>query len=140
LAVDSLGIDRADLEPLMRIERTLHRWSERECNGEVEVADDGKAFAVSGSFRVALCDKLGTKVEHRWAIPNRERGALKRLAAIMARYPKLAAYYQGDPRGCALYVYEKGKLREYQKRVGLEHAGRFAINSCYSSVGVAVCL
>lgn len=38
------------------------------------------------------------------ALPDRERGALKRLGKIMARYPGFAYYVQGDPRGCALYI------------------------------------
>jgi hypothetical protein len=37
-------------------------------------------------------------------LADRERGALKRLARIMARYPGFASYVQGDPRGCALYI------------------------------------
>jgi hypothetical protein len=39
-------------------------------------------------------------------LADKERGALKRLAAIMAKHPKLTAYVQGDPRGCALYIGE----------------------------------
>lgn len=40
----------------------------------------------------------------RYPTPDRETGALRRLATIMARYPSLAYYVQGDPRGAALYI------------------------------------
>jgi hypothetical protein len=45
-------------------------------------------------------------------IPDREAGAKRRLAAIMARYPGFRSYVQGDPRGCALYVLRPGDVRE----------------------------
>lgn len=48
----------------------------------------------------------------RVAIGDREAGALKRLAAIMARYPSLASYVQGDPRGAALYILRPGDVPE----------------------------
>lgn len=40
----------------------------------------------------------------RTPIADREAGAKRRLARIMARYPHLTAYVQTDPRGCALYI------------------------------------
>ena len=116
VALDRLKLTSDDFESLLRIERTLQRWGERECNGEVETEESGKAYGYS------LDRSL------RWRVPNREAGAQRRLAAIMARYPELGAYVQGDPRGCALYVYERSKLE----------AGR-NIDSHYSSVGVAFC-
>jgi hypothetical protein len=53
---------------------------------------------------------------------DRERGALKRLDKIMARYPGFQAYVQTDPRGCALYI---------------GHAGEALTSSNYSR-GIAV--
>ena len=41
-----------------------------------------------------------------------ERGAQKRLAKIMARYPGYQAYVQGDPRGAALYILRPGDVPE----------------------------
>ena len=114
-ALDNLGVSKEDADALLRIERTLHRWAERECNGEVETDDDGKAW------------RLSAVSAHRFAIPNREAGALRRLKAIMARYPALAAYHQTDPRGCALYIAKR------------EAIGQRNLDECYSSVGVAVC-
>src|SRR5262245_60809236 len=83
--MDRLGVGRDDFEALLRIERTLSRWSERECNGEVEVDESGKAFA---------CFESGSGPRARCLIRNMEASALKRLSAIMAKYPKLAAYQQ----------------------------------------------
>ena len=47
-----------------------------------------------------------------WPIPDRERGALRRLAMLMASHPAYIAYPQGDPRGCALYIVPKESLPE----------------------------
>lgn len=149
-ALDALGLSSDDFEALLRIEKTLHRWAERECNGEVEVDEDGTAYGTNAGY-------CTSGVATRWKVANRERGALKRLAAIMARYPKLGAYHQGDPRGCALYVYPKA--RHLEMRVGCKEQRCFChdptdrrehpcsscgcsvppIDSCYSSVGVGMC-
>lgn len=44
--------------------------------------------------------------------PDRETGAKRRLARILARYPGFTAYVQGDPRGAALYVLRPGDVRD----------------------------
>ena len=59
-------------------------------------------------------------------LTDRERGALKRLAKIMARYPGFQSYVQGDPRGCALYILRPGDIPEGAN-----------VDSCYSR-GIAV--
>jgi len=70
-------MDRAGLTPdttdqLLRIERTLHRWAERECTGEIERDGpnaDGVPYYSSPE-----------RGRHRmFRIPDRERGALRRL-------------------------------------------------------------
>jgi hypothetical protein len=43
-------------------------------------------------------------------IADREAGAKKRLAAILARYPALSSYVQTDPRGAALYILRAGDV------------------------------
>lgn len=48
----------------------------------------------------------------RYYIPDRESGARRRLAKIMARYPSLSAYIQGDPRGAALCILRPGDVPE----------------------------
>ena len=59
-------------------------------------------------------------------VPDRERGALKRLAALMKGRSGLWFYHQGDPRGCALYV---GKVADL---------GGLPVDQAYNR-GVAVC-
>ena len=96
-----LGISCQDADALRRIEMTLSRWSEHECNGNIQrdgEAADGKPRWYYGH------DGPGPRGPY---IPDRETGARKRCEAIMARYPDLFAYYQGDPRGCALYILRK---------------------------------
>ena len=138
--VDTLcraGISHADAIALRRISMTLHRWHELECG-------DGNDYASwcitrgrkeDGQF---IYDDDGAPYEERHPhspgmktvytrLADRERGALKRLAAIMARYPGFASYVQGDPRGASLYILRPGDVREGA-----------TVDSCYSN-GVAVC-
>ncbi len=107
-ALTCYGIDFSDIDKLRRIEMTLHRWAERECGDEYGNCIErdeatGKPF---------LTYDAGSGPRKRYAIPDKERGALKRLAAIMARYPSLLSYHQGDPRGCALYVLKASDIPE----------------------------
>lgn len=132
----SLGITEADAFALRRISMTLHRWHELECGDSNEYG----SWCISrgrkdkgGAFEYA--DDGAPYLEQHWhsttgatyrRIPDREKGAHKRLAAIMARYPKLSSYVQGDPRGAALYI-----LRPSDVPKGS------SVDSCYSN-GVAV--
>src|SRR5204862_2250947 len=88
-----LGISDDDAWALRRISMTLHRWHELECgdgNGCIERDEEtNKTYWLN-----AMSGK-------RWPTPDRETGALKRRIAIMWKYPLLAAYQQGDPRGAA---------------------------------------
>jgi hypothetical protein len=108
----SLGFTSEEAEQLRRISMTLHRWHERECgdgNGCIERDETtGKAYW------------LNSHTMKRSAVADREKGALKRLAAILgqrngrpavvngrlnaAPAGKLTAYIQTDPRGAALYI------------------------------------
>ena len=105
------GISESDALKLRRIAMTLHRWHELECG-------DGNDYASWSIERDEETDKpYMVEYPHRESkprrhlIPDREKGALKRLAAIMARYPSLRYYVQGDPRGAALYVIRPGDIR-----------------------------
>ena len=105
-SMERLGFTIDEADKLRRIESTLHRWSEEECNGEVERDETtGKCYRSTGweSFK-------GQMKRHAYPIPDREAGALKRLEAIMAQHPTLVAYHQTDPRGCALYVIERDRI------------------------------
>lgn len=119
----TLSIWKSDAEALRRIEMTLHRWAERECNGEVERDETtNKTYSVSASYLNGIGEYK------RFPCPDRESGALKRLAEIMEQFPELVAYHQTDPRGCALYIVRKSDIREGEK-----------LSSVYTR-GVAVCL
>ena len=103
------GIDYDDAHALRRIAMTLHRWHELECGdgyGCIERDDrSGRPYWHNPNARY-------TSPDARWPIPDREAGALKRLAKIMAKYPTLRAYQQGDPRGAALYILRPGDVPE----------------------------
>jgi hypothetical protein len=111
----SAGISYPDAVSLRRISMTLHRWHELECgdgnnyaswcisrgkktDGVFEYDDNGKPF-------LERHPHTSSKAQYT-PIADRERGAMKRLAAIMAGYPNLTAYVQGDPRGASLYIGE----------------------------------
>jgi hypothetical protein len=112
----NLGISREDATALRRISMTLHRWHELECGDTNNFASvclvRGKR-AADGRFTYDEAGKPYLERLSRTAnnpiptytlIPDRERGALRRLAAIMSRYPKLTSYVQTDPRGPSLYI------------------------------------
>lgn len=134
-ALAQLGISALDARSLRRISMTLHRWHEIECGDSNDFASwaIARGRKVDGAF---VYDDAGTPFLERHAhsenvaryspIPDRERGALRRLATILERYPTLGFYVQGDPRGCALYLLRPGDVP-----AGEDPAG-------YYSRGVAV--
>lgn len=122
-SLERAGVSFEDARALRRISMTLHRWHELECGddrGRCVERDEvtGKPYS---TFDLGQNGKRG-----RSAIPDRERGALKRLARIMAHYPGLSWYIQGDPRGAALYILRPGDIPD-----------GCPADSCYSR-GIAV--
>lgn len=116
---------RADAESLRRISMTLHRWHELECGTDGGCIERGHRVRKEPSVRVSEGDRYLFVSDENGApyfanhngertrytkIPDREKGALARLAAIMARYPALQFYVQGDPRGAALYILRPGDV------------------------------
>ncbi|CAB4147492.1 hypothetical protein UFOVP1017_31 [uncultured Caudovirales phage] len=117
----SLGFTIGESDALRRISLTLHRWAEHTCNGIIERDEtrQNRPFwsnPNTGRHFVA-------------PVADRERGALRRLAAIftarVAReshadgtrsgawlQPALSFYVQGDPRGAMLYVLRPGDVPE----------------------------
>lgn len=107
--LERAGISQEDAFSLRRISMTLHRWHELECgddSGCIERGENGEGTP----FMVRWNSYTGKRMQ--WAIPDREKGALRRLNAIMARYPALTSYVQGDPRGAALYIIRPGDVPE----------------------------
>lgn len=93
-----------DANTLRRAQLTLHRWAELECGDgnnyaswAIERDETGKPFLCTYPHNVH--PSKGT----RHLVDDRERGALRRVAAICK---EIGAhfYHQTDPRGCALYV------------------------------------
>ena len=103
-ALESEGVTYQDAQALRRISMTLHRWHEMECGtdrGAIERDEEtGLTYWYNANARYLSANDPRAYTR----IPDREKGALKRLAAIMARYPHLTHYVQRDPRGCALYI------------------------------------
>jgi hypothetical protein len=94
--LQNLGFTPDEADQMRRISNTLQNWYELECGteqGHIERDETtGKPYF--------YYDRTG----NRSPVNDREKGALKRLGAIMASRPHLAAYIQGDPRGAALYI------------------------------------
>ena len=109
-ALQQLGFSREEVEQLRRISITLQHWYEKDCgvdNGCIE--------------RDETTDKpfwFNSMSGRRYPIPDREKGAIKRLQAILAsvnvaragKVGKLAYYLQTDPRGAALYIIRPGDV------------------------------
>ena len=92
-----------DVNTLRRAQITLQRWYEQE-RGD---SDDYAAYAIERDPE--------TEIPYRCVYPHREKGcrrtriadkeagAKRRVDAIVKR-EGLFAFYQTDPRGCALYI------------------------------------
>lgn len=103
--VTGIEISQDDAHTLRRAERTLHRWSEDECG----VSNHRCSWAIvrdeeTGKPYREIHPHRGES--RREPIPDRERGALKRVREVCERNG-LHFHYQGDPRGCALYVHSE---------------------------------
>ncbi len=107
----SLGFSSEEAEQLRRISMTLHRWHELECgtdSGCIERDEEtGKPFfTVHGA----------NGCRSRWPMADREKGAQKRLLAIINAEAKrhgecrYSAFIQTDPRGAALYILRPGDV------------------------------
>jgi hypothetical protein len=119
-ALRALGFTSEEAESLRRISMTLHRWHELECgdgNGHIE-RDEKTGTPRYLNSNARYIDPHDPRAWH--VIPDREKGALKRLAKILnARLERqpvidaahdLTAYIQTDPRGAALYILRPGDV------------------------------
>lgn len=130
------GIAHADARQLRSISITLHHWHEGECGDSDNAMSwsitrgrktaDGFEYDEDGAPFKEVHYHRGDAKAHYYAMPDREKTAKRRLASIMKRYPHMAAYIQGDPRGAALYILRPGDVPE-----GAD------VSSCYNR-GVAV--
>lgn len=104
----SLGFTTDEAEQLRRISMTLRRWHERECG-----TDGG---CIERDETTGRTFWLNSMTGWRYPVPDRETGARKRLAHIVAARNArtttagVSAYIQTDPRGCALYILRPGDV------------------------------
>jgi hypothetical protein len=101
--LERAGISPDDAKALRRIAMTLHRWHELECGTDYGCIERDEETGAP----YWLNARTGRRA---YRVADREAGARRRLAAIMARYPELSAYVQGDPRGAALYILRPGDV------------------------------
>jgi hypothetical protein len=123
-----LGFSFDETETLRRAEMTLHRWHELEC---------GNCNAYGTSYVLNRDEQTGKPfMEYHFgdgracktAYPDKEKGALRRIAEVLKGKENIAGYYQqSDPRGCALYIIRKGDIPEGERA------------ECFYSRGIAVC-
>lgn len=140
--LQNLGFTFDEAQQLRRIEMTLHRWAELECGD----GNDHSSWAIerdesSGKPFMHIYPHTGKS--RRYPVADRETGALKRLARIIANRNarqgeasatgqffglsrKVLPYHQTDPRGCALYIVPENDIPPGAK-----------LESCYTN-GVAV--
>ena len=101
IAFERYEISRTDYQQLALEEHRLQRWSEQECNGEIERDDEtGKPYRLLS---------YGGTAQARYRVPDRETGSLKRCEEIAERYG-LKFYHQSDPRGAQVHVYRESDL------------------------------
>jgi hypothetical protein len=116
--LDSLtrsGISSEDLQPLRRISMTLRRWFELECGTGTDTVSESveRDEETDKPYKRIQYVGAGNKwIDKRYPIADKEKGAIKRLDVLRAKYPALIFYVQTDPRGCALYAVPVSSIRE----------------------------
>lgn len=102
---------------LRKAEKTLTRWGEQECGDSNE----------SASWAIERDEKTGVPYrviywnngrQSRERIPDREAGALKRVAKL-AKSVGGYFYHQTDPRGCTLYVGDEPLTNQNYSTLGI---------------------
>ena len=120
--LQALGFTYDEAAQLRRIEMTLHRWDEMECgdsNNRYSIGIE-RDEASGKPYRVISWHDRPVSETKRYPIADREAGALRRLAAIMARHPDYVAYHQGDCRGRSLYIVAKASLIQDGKELPID--------------------
>jgi hypothetical protein len=90
------------IDTLRRAEMILHRWAELECGD----GNDVQSWAIERDEKTNkpyLCFYPHQGDSHRCPIPDREAGALKRVASL-CKEMGLYFFHQTDPRGSQLYI------------------------------------
>lgn len=119
-----LGFTRDEAAALRRISMTLRRWYELECGD----GNDYGSWAIERDEETDIPYRVHHHYRHgsgkdtmtRTRIPDREKGAIRRLERILSdRFlrssspgGKLSYYLQTDPRGASLYIVRPGDIPE----------------------------
>ena len=105
------GLNARELTVLLRAERALQRWAEKECG-------DSDAYASYSIERDPETDQpywcvyWHTGPVTRRLIPDREAQARRQVERVLATHPDLVALYNGDPRGAVLRITTKAQLAQ----------------------------
>lgn len=119
------GVTYPDANSLRRIALTLRRWFTLECGDSNNAASwaivrgrkEGGAFIHDDDGKPFIERHYYHENKPRYSlIPDRETGARKRLAALLAKYPGLHAYIQTDPRGASLYLLTAEQVAHYDNK------------------------
>lgn len=105
-----LGVTLDDALTLRRAAMILDRWHEQECGDSNNYASWAIEWDDAGEVPYRAVYPHNGKA-YRTRIRNTYTPARGRIEAIMARYPELVAYIQGDPRGPALRIMRKADMR-----------------------------
>lgn len=117
------GFPAWDVDRLMAISRSLSRIAERQCSEEMDDATTARLEAREARLE-AEADRIA-RSRRGWRV-----------------------YIQGDPRGCAVYLYRMRDLRrqcagiiERETTTGStrRRAERIAVSCAYSSIGIPAC-
>lgn len=135
-ALLAVGFTPDEAESLRRISVRLHHWHEKECGIDSACIVRGRLEGCEFTYYddgAPYWEHAGASGRNRYTrTPDLERGAMRRLKAIMARVnaeraqtfttprPRggpaplepLGYYIQGDPRGAALYILRPGDVPE----------------------------
>lgn len=125
VTLGKLGFTADEAATLVRASARLHSWAEHECNGVIQRDEKTNVPYWHSSYD-------GKRIGR---APDAEAGALKRAVKI-AESRGFKVYHQGDPRGCALYLYRQNDLEKLPWRNDRDKVPD--IDSCYNSVGIAI--
>ncbi len=125
-ALRKAGFSRDYPTALRRTAMTRHRGHQMEGGTDSGCIErgrkEGNVFIHDEDGKPFWANHGGTKTIY-LPVYDRERGALKRLAAIIRRYPGFTWYVQGDPRGAALYILRPGDVPAGEKAESFYNRG-----------------
>ena len=104
-----MGFTYDEAVALRRIEMTLNRWAALEC-GDGNARQSWAIERDQDTEKPFMVIHPNDGKSHRYAVADREAGALRRLAVIMKAHPDFVSYHQTDPLGCALYIIRKADV------------------------------